>query len=578
MAAQLFLEVVVIITSPLLASAFTVQDVTFLGNVTSSNTQNTRDLGYSGSIGATHINSYGDTIECGNSTAATRYTPPCELLASNSAAFQTTDPTIFTDYLSSGSTNSHQFCGYFPNESPADYGMGITNIIQTGPDIGIVYWWDGHKEPWYGDHTALVSPQDGYTYVFGATNTTLFYQGVYVARVPHGSETILSAYQYWDGSAYTANRVYNPSATQAVLGPPATQGQISWNPHLNSFLYLYTYIDTVFGKTAPKPEGPWSSEVIVYQSTGYPYVYSPCQMMQFDPSGKTLTVTYTAYSNIIQAIKILWLDYLPVSRILLMAVEAAENYIKVVEQVMWTRTPGLVCKPLEKRLIANGAKLRILPLGDSITYGLWEASGNSYRRELEEFLFIAGTSVEYIGTYKTGNWDNNANDGFAGQKIAEIGESGLPEIQAGNATIILLHAGTNDMTMHEDVENAPERLGLLIDTIIHFNPTALLLVAQIIPNADKDTQQLISNFNMRVPGIVKQRTKTGKKVRVVSMKSFPLAGLSDGIHPNELGYNYMANVWFQAIVKAANEGLIGDTMLVSQGIGSFPKSSKLSLN
>jgi hypothetical protein len=101
------------------------------------------------------------------------------------------------------------------------------------------YWWNAAEEPFWGDHTSLLA-SDGNVYLFGGTNTTLFYDGVYVARVPHASQQDLSAYEYWNGSAYTPDRIYNPSETQAVLGPNSSQGQIAWNPYLNLYLYVYT--------------------------------------------------------------------------------------------------------------------------------------------------------------------------------------------------------------------------------------------------------------------------------------------------------------------------------------------------
>ena len=41
-----------------------VTKVDFLGNVTSSNTYSSRDGGFAGNIGSTHIISYGDTSQC----------------------------------------------------------------------------------------------------------------------------------------------------------------------------------------------------------------------------------------------------------------------------------------------------------------------------------------------------------------------------------------------------------------------------------------------------------------------------------------------------------------------------------
>ena len=78
-------------------------------------------------------------------------------------------------------------------------------------------------------------------YLYGGANNTLFYDGVYVARVRHENQQDLSKYQYWNGKAYTSSRLYNPSETQAVLKKEYNgQGQITWNPYLQKYLYIYT--------------------------------------------------------------------------------------------------------------------------------------------------------------------------------------------------------------------------------------------------------------------------------------------------------------------------------------------------
>jgi hypothetical protein len=296
MSSRKFTTAFAAIVLPIAASAVTIQSAERLGNVTSSNTENIRDLGFSGTIGNVSINSYGDTLICGDGSAKDRYyqTQPCVLLDANSAAYATDDPQVITDFNLSADGNAQMFCDYFPDESPASsYGMGITNVVaEPGSDTqGILYflknyrptgvdqivgagvavvdvsgeypsctrtseyvrnismsdrklshcshWWDATKEPYYGDHSSVMG-QDGYVYVYGGVNTTMFYGGLYLTRVPHASQTDLSAYEYWNGTQYTPDRIYSPSETEAVLQGGSTQGMITWNPYLNSYLYIYT--------------------------------------------------------------------------------------------------------------------------------------------------------------------------------------------------------------------------------------------------------------------------------------------------------------------------------------------------
>jgi hypothetical protein len=60
----------------------------------------------------------------------------------------------------------------------------------------------------------------------------------------------------------------------------------------------------VVGRTASKPEGPWSEEFFIYNAGDFFFVYSPSQQYKYDSTGKTLVVSFTGYPNIIQAIKV----------------------------------------------------------------------------------------------------------------------------------------------------------------------------------------------------------------------------------------------------------------------------------
>ena len=144
MSRQTLLKALAVAALPVVASAVTVQSAVLIGNVTSSNTEDIRDLGFSGTIGSVSINSYGDTLICGDGSAEDRYyqTQPCNLLEANSAAYSTEDPTVITDFNLAPDGNAQIFCGYFPDETPSVSGMGITNVI-TKPGSttqGILYF------------------------------------------------------------------------------------------------------------------------------------------------------------------------------------------------------------------------------------------------------------------------------------------------------------------------------------------------------------------------------------------------------------------------------------------------------
>ena len=137
-----------------LVKRVTVASVDFLGNVTSTNTENIRDLGFAGCVGSVCLNSYGDTLICGDGSAEDRYyqTPPCTLLEANSVAYETDNPTSVTDFNLDSSGNAQMFCGYLPGEigpgqTANDYGMGITNVLAmpNSATQGILYFLKNYR-------------------------------------------------------------------------------------------------------------------------------------------------------------------------------------------------------------------------------------------------------------------------------------------------------------------------------------------------------------------------------------------------------------------------------------------------
>jgi lysophospholipase L1-like esterase len=55
-------------------------------------------------------------------------------------------------------------------------------------------------------------------------------------------------------------------------------------------------------------------------------------------------------------------------------------------------------------------------------------------------------------------------------------------------------------------------------------------------------------YNDAIPAVVMQRADAGKHVIMVDQfTDFPMNELADGIHPNQAGYDRMAQVWYAAI-------------------------------
>lgn len=192
---------------------------------------------------------------------------------------------------------------------------------------------------------------------------------------------------------------------------------------------------------------------------------------------------------------------------------------------------------------------KIMPLGDSITDGTGFAGG--YRVELFAKAVADKKSITFVGSLSNGpNTVSGvsfpkAHEGHFGWTISQVDDL-IPSPALDPAPhIVLLHLGTNDINQNM-LSGAADRLGSLIDQIIGKLPSALIVVAKIIPEPSKAND--INTFNNAIPQVVQARANAGKHVILVDQfTGFPSTELGDGVHPNQAGYARMAGVWYTAV-------------------------------
>lgn len=156
--------------------------------------------------------------------------------------------------------------------------------------------------------------------------------------------------------------------------------------------------------------------------------------------------------------------------------------------------------------------------------------------------------------------DNEGHNGATISQIASFAKASLPE----RPNVVLLHAGTNDLNEAIDPVNAPSRLGSLIDEIVAACPDAAVLVAQIIPSSNSNTEARIITYNDAIPEVIAQRADAGNHVMLVDMSAALTTGdLFDSLHPNDGGYKKMADVWYRGLQLANGAGWITEPVVVA---------------
>lgn len=208
-----------------------------------------------------------------------------------------------------------------------------------------------------------------------------------------------------------------------------------------------------------------------------------------------------------------------------------------------------------------GNPCKILPFGDSITHGLQSSDSGGYRSQLFKLVVAAGKKVTFLGSQSDGPANvsgvmfpknHEGHDGYTVDSgFSKYGTPGISSLIPSPAfstvpDIVLLMIGTNDITSTSSPGSTSTRLDGLLGKIVGVAPNALIVVAKITPVSYSSTD--LTNYNAKIPDIVAARVAQGQHLALVDMSTMPKSGLaSDGVHPNDQGYTFMANAWFTAI-------------------------------
>jgi lysophospholipase L1-like esterase len=205
---------------------------------------------------------------------------------------------------------------------------------------------------------------------------------------------------------------------------------------------------------------------------------------------------------------------------------------------------------------------KIMPFGDSITQG-YNVNGG-YRAPLFHLALAASRSITFVGSandYSVPTVDGMTfpknHEGHGGYTIE--GNNGIAQfvgtsIPNYKPNIITLMIGTNDINGNNNVADAPNRLGKLLDAIFTRDANVLVILAQIVPTKTDGTNNTIKTYNAAMPNLVSTRASQGRHILLVDMygaftkdTNYKNTLLGDNLHPNQAGYNLMADVWFKAL-------------------------------
>lgn len=222
---------------------------------------------------------------------------------------------------------------------------------------------------------------------------------------------------------------------------------------------------------------------------------------------------------------------------------------------LWRTNAGMATSlGLERSLIVWGSDValvkpvKILALGDSITWGYGDPSFSSYRGPLQTLLTTRGVPYDFVGSLQNGTLSmDRFHEGYGGWRTDQLASQISDRIATYQPHVILVEAGINDVV--QNCANTENRIGSLIDAIATSDSTCLILVSTLDPLLGTPWDAERNRVNAALPPVVLARQSSGIHVNLVDTGNLNAAtDLFDAGHPNVAGYAKKAVSWNAAML------------------------------
>jgi len=203
--------------------------------------------------------------------------------------------------------------------------------------------------------------------------------------------------------------------------------------------------------------------------------------------------------------------------------------------------------------------MQIMPLGDSITFGINYPGG--YRINLEALLAQKDIVVNFLGSQENGpaSLKSKHNEGHPGWSIQHLAQNTPAWLDIYKPEIILLMIGTNDLWVDEasqkpDVDAALNQLKILVSTIVQKMPTSKIVIASVPPSPFFWNQYVIE-YNSGIKEFVSTEAKSNNNLQfadvygAMSVNDLDQNDGMGGVHPSSQGYNKIAATFFAALMS-----------------------------
>ncbi len=223
--------------------------------------------------------------------------------------------------------------------------------------------------------------------------------------------------------------------------------------------------------------------------------------------------------------------------------------------------------------------VNILPIGDSITDGAGTHSG--YRYFLHNLLYKAGVNFKFVGPKKA--YDPRMPDrylnhaGYGGNTIGpDKSQNGnifdrLPDILNRPVDIALLMLGRNNYFQSIDLDRIDEVYYNFVKEMLKYQPEMHVFIGTMnySKSGNDPDDPALSGLNLLLPDVCKRLISEGYNIHFVDIATESNLGEvdfkpHDNTHPNDIGQEKIARVWFDAILPIAKK--MSDSLSKKQDI------------